>query len=194
MSNKGGEHVVLRVTALKKQFMRAAPASAGSSNSSTAAVGATSSRVVEQTGAAAVKELAAVVYPAVSLTAPAMAGGMELAGSRTSAAASSALATRKKAAAIIRSPAAGRAVARVPKQQLLAFIQTWQFDQDVDWCHMKRALATRLVNGAADADGMVPLDLRRAQLNCAQAGEITTQLCGVCWAEGLVGQQAISPA
>jgi hypothetical protein len=64
----------------------------------------------------------------------------------------------------------GGAVARVPKQLLLGFIQTWQFDQNVDRCLMKRALATKLVNAAADEVGGVALDLTRTQLHVAQAG------------------------
>jgi hypothetical protein len=64
----------------------------------------------------------------------------------------------------------GGAVARVPKQLLLGFIQTWQFDRNVDLCHMKRALATKLVNAAADGSGMVALDVQRTRLHVAQAG------------------------
>jgi hypothetical protein len=211
VQNKSGEHVLLLVGALKKQFMRASPASSAASISSSApAIGAgrnsnNQSRAIPaavgQAGAAIGKQKVALGAAASSANTAAGTGGMsagaaflqqaataaaaERAGARALsspnpataavAAAASGAASSKAAGVVTRNtsilPVGGGAVARVPKQQLLGFIQRWQFDRNVDWCHMKRALATKLVNGAADGAGLVPLDLRRTQMNVAQAGE-----------------------
>ncbi|WIA31009.1 hypothetical protein OEZ86_001050 [Tetradesmus obliquus] len=147
VQNKGGARVLLLTAPFKKQFIRAAAASAGSSSTAAERVGA---------------------------------GTPPSPHSSAAAAAASGPASTKAAAAAKRgaskSAAAGGAVASVPKQQLLPFIQKWQFDRNVDFCHMKRALATKLVNGAADAVGLVPLDLSRMQVHVAQAGDVFHQV------------------